>query len=194
MADEKKDTILVLPKHFFVNAFIAERGSDTITDYVEQNHYRFIANVIIEVSASFPEYKSMVVTTSTAISEFDQLLSRRQLSLGSDEILRILKEIIYVVDTPSINKLSAYESMIAIADKLYVSSAYEPVVVINPNSRENYKEAAKNYYGNHGGYEKDSLPFKIYDPRQTKAFLETIFPNESAMTIKRTPQPFCVFD
>lgn len=193
MADGDKELILILPKQFFVDAFIASRGSDNVDDYIEQNHYRFIANLIIEVSSSLPEYKNMAVTTSKALNDFTTLLSSKQLALGSADILSILKGLMYVVDTPSINNLGDQESMIAVADKLYVSSDYDPVIIINPNSRDNYREAAKRYYQNNNGQDVDPVAFKIYDPRQTKAFLEARFPNESKQTINRTPSPFRVF-
>lgn len=194
MADGDKEPILVLPKQFFVDAFLAERGTANVRDYIEQNHYLFITNVIIEVSASFSVYNKMAVTTSTALDEFDKLLTKKPLTIGSEEILMILKGLTHVVETPSINKLGSYESMIAIADRLYVSSDYEPVIVVNPLSRESYKEAAEKYYGDAEKQEIDPLAFKFYDPRQTKAFLETKYPYESEQAIKRTPSMFRVFD
>ena len=155
---------------------------------------KVIANVIINVSASFPGYKKMAVTSITALNEFNDILRRKQLSIGSDEIIMILKELTYTVDTPSINNLSSHESMIAIADKLYSSSDYDPVIVVNPAGRENYTEAASRYYQNNHGKELSPLPFKIYDPRQTKTFLETIYPDECEEILKRTPKQNLVFD
>jgi hypothetical protein len=193
MANGQKELVLVLPKTFFANAFLSSRGTESVNDYIEQNHYRFIANLIIEVTSSFPEYRSMAVTTSTALKDFNKLLEHEDLALGSKQILTILEGIMYIEKDLSINKLGDQESMIAIADKLYVSSNTEPVIVINPDSRENYREAAERYYKNNRKHPATTLPFKIYDPRQTKGFLDARYPKESELTIKRTPSPFSVF-
>lgn len=194
MADEDKRIILVLPKQFFVDAFLLERGSFSAIDFKEQNHYRFIANVIIDVSASYPEYDKMAVTSITALNEFNELLNRKQLSIGSNEILMILKGVTYIIDTASINKLDQQESMIAIADRLYASSDYDPVIVVNPAGRENYMEAASRYYRNNHGKKSSTFPFKIYDPRQTKTFLEIRHPTECEEILKRTPEQYRIFD
>lgn len=190
---DNKGVILVLPKQFFVDAFSVNRGS-AMSDFKEQNHYQFIANVIITVSASFSEYERMAITTNTALTEFDKLISQNHLMLSSREILEILKGTTYIVDDPSINRLNPQESMIAIADKLYVSSNYEPVIVINPSSRDNYKNSFENYYRNGKSQNTNNANFKMYDPRQTKVLLEDVFPDECREVLSRTKAEFQVFD
>jgi hypothetical protein len=192
MEVEDRKTILVLSKQFFVDTFLSERGTN-VNDFIEQNHYLFIANLTVEMWASLPDNGPVATTTSKAMDDFRNLLIRKQLNLTLDEILRILKGPMYVIEDESINRLNDRESMIAIADRLYVSSNYDPIIVINPSTRENYKTAVKDYYKNNDPI-RDSPPFKIYDPRKAKAFLEAKFPYESSQVIRRTKEQNQVFD
>ena len=192
MSDEDKRTILVLPKTFFVNAFFPDRSSNTV-NFVEQNNYRFIANVIIEVSANLPEYQQVAITSKNALDSLKKLLNKKKLILQSHEIETILQGTIHIVNSESINRLNDQESMIAIADRLYESSDYDPIIVINPSSKSNYLQSYENYNRNNNGNSKNNMPFKLFDPRETKRHLEELYPNESKKIIDSMREPFNVF-
>ncbi|MCL4356466.1 MAG: hypothetical protein M1460_01170 [Candidatus Thermoplasmatota archaeon] len=192
MSDEDKRTILVLPKPFFVDAFFPDRSSNTV-NFVEQNNYRFIANVIIEVSANLPEYQQVAITSKNALDSLKKLLNKKKLILQSHEIETILQGTIHIVNSDSINRLNDQESMIAIADRLYESSDYDPIIVINPSSKSNYLQSYENYNRNNNGNSKNNMPFKLFDPRETKRHLEELYPNESKKIIDSMREPFNVF-
>ena len=192
MSDEDKRTILVLPKPFFVDAFFPDRSSNTV-DFVEQNNYQFIANVIIEVSANLPEYQQVAITSKNALDSLKKLLNKKKLILQSNEIETILQGTIHIVNSESINRLNDQESMIAIADRLYESSNYDPIIVINPSSKSNYLQSYENYNRNNNGNSKNNMPFKLFDPRETKRHLEELYPNESKKIIDSMREPFNVF-
>ena len=192
MSDEDKRTILVLPKPFFVDAFFPDRSSNTV-NFVEQNNYRFIANVIIEVSANLPEYQQVAITSKNALDSLKKLLNKKKLILQSHEIETILQGTIHIVNSDSINRLNDQESMIAIADRLYESSNYDPIIVINPSSKSNYLQSYENYNRNNNGNSKNNMPFKLFDPRETKRHLEELYPNESKKIIDSMREPFNVF-
>lgn len=190
----EKEIVLVLPNTFFNNAFLMPTKITTVKDFNEQNHYRFIANLIIEVSASLPENRNLSVTSSAVFDEFKKKVLIRGLQRGAEEILTILNGMIFIVNVESINKLGDQESMIAIANRLYDSSTYDPIIIINPDSRENYTESARRFYGNGDNKEIDlDIPFKMFDPREAKGFLEAKFPSESKQVLQRTPQPYRIF-
>ena len=192
MSDEDKRTILVLPKPFFVDAFFPDRSSNTV-DFVEQNNYQFIANVIIEVSANLPEYQQVAITSKNALDSLKKLLNKKKLILQSHEIETILQGTIHIVNSDSINRLNDQESMIAIADRLYESSNYDPIIVINPSSKSNYLQSYDNYNTNNNGNSKNNMPFKLFDPRETKIHLEETYPNESKRVNDSMREPFNVF-
>lgn len=188
-----RETILTLPNTFFVNAFLRS-AEISVRSFKEQNHYRFLANLIIEVSASLPENKYLAVTSSAVFEEFERKLESKGLQRGLEETLRIFRGLVFIVDVKSINRLGDQESMVAIANRLYESSAYDPIIIVDPRSRDNYREATKRFYGNsqNSGHALE-IPFKIFDPREAKGFLEAKFPNESSLVIQKTDPPFRVF-
>lgn len=192
MTDGEKDLILILPKAFFTDAFLISRGT-TANDFTEQNYYRFIANLIIEVSSALSENKNLAVTTSSAFNGFLEHLVEEDLALGSEELLKIFQGLIYIINDSSINKLGDLESMIAVGYRLHTSSDYEPAIIVRPSSRENYIDIATRYFGNSGSQNQTIIPLKLYDPREAKAFLEARFPKERDLVLERTPPQSRIF-
>jgi hypothetical protein len=101
---------------------------------------------------------------------------------------------VVIIPEASINALGDCESMIAIADRLNTSSSYEPVIVANAGSKENYRAAAAKFYGiDTRKLTALDMPFKVFDPHEAKIYLEAKFPAESAEVLKRTDPPFRIF-
>ncbi len=90
--------------------------------------------------------------------------------------------------------LGDIESMIALADRLYETSSLDPLIVVKSESIPNYREGAEKYYKvkpKHLG--SWSVPFKIFDPIETKTYLQGVYPKESRDILGRTESPFNVF-
>jgi hypothetical protein len=184
---------LVLPKSFFDQTFLLPHDSSAHAFKVA-NCYHFIANLVIEVTSCLPENSLMAATTEKAWLEFSTAVGTRDYAVGGKELLALFKNMIVVVPTENWGPLSDHESVIALADRLYATSSLDPMIVTNEDSVQNYRDAAARYYG------KDpkrmdplGIPFKIYDPVETKAHLQAIFQLEATDVLKKTLPPYNVF-
>jgi hypothetical protein len=187
-----KGLVLVLPGTFFYRTLVVMQGGPG--SFKEQNCYHFIANLLIEVTAGLPENRQMAVTSRKAFDEFTAGLHGKPLVKGADELLEIFQNLVVIISTSSINALGDCESMIAIADRLNASSSYDPVIVANADGMDNYRAAAAKYYGIElAEFSSLDLPFKVFDPREAKVYLEAKFPQESVEVLKRTDPPYRMF-
>lgn len=189
MGTANKELILVLPNTFFHNSFRAFDGYEQ-GDMDKLKYCRFVANLIIELSSVLPENKYIAATSSKAFGEFATKLEsdKEEFFLASEDLIGLFERMIYIISEESINKLSDEESMIAIADRLYSASNYEPIIIVNGESRHNFLKAAQTYYRLSGNVElvADNIPFKLYDPHEAKAFLEGRYSVECKKVIERT--------
>lgn len=190
---KEKRLILVLPKTFFDSTFLLPRDS-TAFGFKVANCYHFIANLVIEVTAALPENNVMAATSKRAFDEFSRGLQKKNFIRSGKELLDVFQNMLVIVPTESMNALGDVDSMVALADRLYATSSLDPLVVVNPDSVENYRLAAATYYG------KDpkrfglvDIPFKLFDPVETKVHLQAIFRAESEEVLRRTSTPWNVF-
>jgi hypothetical protein len=184
---------LVLPKSFFDQTFLILPDA-TAHAFKVANCYHFIVNLVIEVTSCLPENSLMAATTEKAWAEFSRAIEKREYALGGKELLAIFKNMIVVVPTENWGPLSDHEAVIALADRLYATSSLDPMIVTNEDSVQNYREAAATYYGKEPKrMDPLEIPFKIYDPVETKAHLQAIFQVEATDVLKKTLPPYNVF-
>ncbi|HEY1198586.1 MAG TPA: hypothetical protein VGG32_07665 [Thermoplasmata archaeon] len=190
---ERRRFKLVLPKTFFDQAFLVPHDS-TVHGFKASNCYHFIANLVIEVTACLPENSLMAATTQRAWDEFSTKVRGRQFSLGGEGLLTVFQNLVVVIPTENWGALDDIESMIALADRLYATSSLDPLIVVNEESVNNYREAAARYYGKAPAQMNPlDVPFKIYNPIETKAHLQAIFPQEAKDVLKKTVPPYNIF-
>ncbi len=191
--DDGKSLILVLPKTFFDQTFLLPNDSSA-AGFKITNCYHFIANVVIEVTACLPENNVMAATSAKAFDEFSRGLRTKSLARGAEELLEVFRNLVVIIPTESMRGLGDMESMIALADRLHATSSLDPLVVANQDSLDNYRLEAAKYYGkNPKKFGPLDIPFKVFDPIETKGYLQAIFPQQSQDVLKKTGPPFNAF-
>ncbi|HXY47783.1 MAG TPA: hypothetical protein VEK13_07830, partial [Thermoplasmata archaeon] len=108
--------------------------------------------------------------------------------------LTLFQNMFVVVPTEIWGNLNEVESVIALAHRLYETSSLDPILVVDPDRMANFRESAAKYYGEDTapGAPLD-LPFKMYDPIETKAHLQAVFPEEARDVLRKTEPPWNVF-
>ena len=191
--EEERSLILVLPGTFFDQTFLLPHDS-SVAGFKVTNCYHFIANVIIEVTASLPENTVMAATSAKAFDAFSGELRKKSFASGAEDLLRVFRNLVVIIPTESMNALGDLESMIALADRLYATSSLSPLVVANQDGLDNFRTAAAKYYGKDPiRFGPQDIPFKILDPVETKGFLQAAYPQESADVLRKTESPFNMF-
>ena len=184
---------LVFPKTFFSQAFLLPYDSSA-RGFKVANCYHFIANIVIEVTSCLPENSIMCATTQAAWDEFGAEVSKRGYAVGGRELLSLFQNMIVVIPTDKWGPLGDTESVVALADRLYATSSLDPLIVAHPDGVQNYRHAAARYYGKTPeSFNPLDIPFKIYDPIETKAHLQAIFPREAEDVLRKTQPPYNVF-
>ena len=184
---------LVLPKTFFHQAFLAPHDA-SVKGFKVSNCYHFIANMVIEVTSCLPENTVMAATTKKAWDEFRTEVGKRGYAIGGRELLALFENLVVVIPTENWGDLKDHESVIALADRLYSTSSLDPLIVSHPDGITNFREAAAHYYGKEpGALNPLDIPFKIYDPIETKAHLQALFPQEAKEVLKKTLEPYNFF-
>jgi hypothetical protein len=159
------EIILVLCHSFFHNAFRVHRPVDAAKFKIWSSS-RFVANFIIEKQAELPEGSSFAVTSKQVFDSFALKFHGEKPSVKQRETVDILRNSIYVLDHPSVNKLSIDDSVLVICDTLYSRSNYAPILVTNIPKKI---EKAEKFY-----HKKDSaaeIPYPIYNVVEAESFL-----------------------
>jgi len=164
------EVILVLCHSFFHDAFRVQRPVDAMKFKIWSSS-RFVANFIIEKQAELPESSSFAVTSKQVFDHFAIKFHGDKPSNKQRETVEILRNSIYVVDGPSINKLSIDESILVICDTLYSRSNYEPILVSNIPKKRVKAEA---FY--HKKSPEAKIPYPIYSVIESEAYLRGKFP------------------
>jgi len=164
------EIILVLCHSFFHDAFRVQRPIDSMKFKIWRSS-RFVANFIIEKQAELPESSSFAVTSKQVFDDFALKFHGDKPSNKQRETVKILRNSIYVVDGPSINKLSIDESILVICDTLYSRSNYGPILVSNIPKKRVKAEA---FY--HKKDPEAKIPYQIYSVIESEAYLRGKFP------------------
>jgi hypothetical protein len=164
------EIILVLCHSFFHDAFRTQRPVNE-TKFKIWMSSRFVANFIIERQAELPEGSSFAVTSKQVFDDFACKFYGGKPSVKQKEVVDILRNSIYVIDHPSITKLSIDDSVLVICDTLYSRSNYTPILVSNiPKTIIKVED----FY-----HKKDpatNIPYRIYTTVQAEPFLRGRFP------------------
>lgn len=131
--------------------------------------YRFLANFIIFKSARLPEGRPFAVTSARIFEKFMDKFLEENPQKRDLQLLNMLEKVVEIIDKPSINKLSEENGILAVCETLYSRSKYEPIILVT--SIESKDEDAENFY------EGESIPFDIYDPKETMVALKTRYPS-----------------
>lgn len=183
---------LVLPKTFFSQAFLGPFEA-TAKAFRDASSYHFIANLVIEVTSCRPENSVMAATTQKVWDEFSVHVRKHGFVVGGEAFLRLFENMMVIVPTDNWGKLNETDSVIALADRLYSISKLDPLLVVNDESVENFRRAAAAFYGKDPDHIGSlDIPFKIYNPAQTVAYLQATFPKESIDVLAKTDPPFNV--
>lgn len=164
------EIVLVLCHSFFHDAFRPHRPVDTAV-YKSWMSSRFVANLIIERQAELPEGSSFAVTSQQAFDSFASKFHKDKPSPKQKETVDILRNSIYVLNHPSIAKLSIDDSVLVICDTLYSRSNYAPMLVSNSPKKT---EMAEEFYRKKDPNAK--IPYKIYSAIEAEYFLRGKFP------------------
>jgi len=178
------EVILVLCHSFFHDAFCVQRPVDE-TLFKNWLSSRFVANLIIERQAELPEGSRFAVTSDQVFTSFALKFHGQKPSYRQKEIVNILRNSIYVINSPSIIKLSIDDSVLVICDTLYSRSNYTPILVTNiPKKREKAEE----FYRKKDP--KAKIPYQIYTAVETQAYLRGRFPELAAIVERRMKMLF----
>jgi hypothetical protein len=176
---QSSEVILVLCHSFFHDAFCIQRPLNE-TLFKNWLSSRFVANLIIERQAELPEGSAFAVTSEQVFSSFASKFHGQNPSYRQKELVNILRNSIYVINSPSLGKLTIDDSVLVICDTLYSRSNYTPILVTNiPKKRE---KAAEFYH------KKDSdakIPYQIYTAGEAEPFLRGRFPELVTSVDKR---------
>jgi len=173
------EVVLVLCHSLFHNAFCVERPVDS-TKFKFWLASRWVANLVIEKQAELPEGSWFAVTSKQVFDSFALKFHGQNPSAKQKEIVDILRNSIYVIDAPSIIKLSIDDSVLVICDTLYSRSKYIPVLVSNiPKKREK----AEAFY--HVKDPKAKIPYQIYNVVEAEPFLHGSFPELATFVDQR---------
>ena len=170
MAHTFRELILVSCHSFFHDAFRPHRPVDSRKFEIWKSS-RFVANFIIEKQAELPESSPFAVTSKQVFDGFALKFYEDKPSAKKIETVEILRNSIYVVDRPSVNRLSIDNSCFVICDTLYSRSNYAPILVSNIPKKT---VKAENFYR-----EKDpsaKIPFPIYSAMKMEHYLRENFP------------------
>lgn len=165
-----REVILVLCHSFFHDAFRLQKPVDSAKFKIWSSS-RFVANFIIEKQAELPESSSFAITSKQVFDIFALKFHGEKPSGKQIQIVDILRNSIYVLEHPSINKLSIDDSVFVICDTLYSRSNYEPILVSNIPKKTVKAEA---FY-----HEQDSavkIPYPICNVVEAEAFLRGRYP------------------
>lgn len=191
--DRRRRLKFVLPKTFFHQAFLSPHDSSA-AGFKRSNCYHFIANLVIEVTSCLPENNVMAATTDKAWEEFGRELTGASYVIGGRDLLTVFQNMFVVVRTVDWGNLNEADSVIALADRLYSTSSMDPIIVVDPDRMPNFRASAARFYGKDEkpGRQLD-LPFKMYDPMETKAHLQAVFPEDAKAVLAKTPSEWNVF-
>jgi hypothetical protein len=164
------EIILVLCHSFFHDAFRVQRPVDA-TKFKIWMSSRFVANLIIEKQAELPEGSPFAVTSKQVFDDFASKFYEENPSPKQKETVEILRNSIYIIDAPSITKLSIDESILVICDTLYSRSNYDPILVSNIPKKG---EKAEEFYRKKDP--KAKIPYPIYGVVEAEPFLRGRFP------------------
>ncbi len=191
--DRRRRLKLVLPKSFFHQAFLSPHDS-SVAGFKRSNCYHFIANLVIEVTSCLPENNVMACTTDKAWEEFEGDLAGASYIIGGNDLLTVFHNMFVVVRTVDWGSLNESDSVIALADRLYSTSSMDPIIVVDPDRMPNFRASAARFYGKDEEPDKPlDIPFKMYDPMETKAHLQAVFSDETKAVVGRTLPPWNVF-
>lgn len=172
-ANDKKDTVLVLCQTFFHTAFRSEDfGGMNATKFRKFVQSRFIADFIIERGSEIPEGEYRVFTSMKIFDSFCEKLESVSRAPEVFEYINILKSLIHVVPTESINRLDEGGGIIVIADILANRSHFVPVVVTD--RKPSLVEKAEEFYKK--GKEEMKIPFTISNLEEIIPFLNGRYP------------------
>lgn len=171
---EGPQTALVLCHTFFHTAFRPQIEDIKDVDVWKAN--QFLANFIIEMGAEKPGH-CIAFTTNKIFEEFSKKLIEEKKSPRIYEMVGIISNLVYQAGSPEINKLKNEEGALAMADKLYSASRYDPILVTN--MVDGMKEEANKFY------EGKEPPFNIRSPESTNYILEGRYSYLHALVNKR---------
>jgi len=167
---QRREIILVLCHSFFHDAFRLQRPIDTMKFKIWVSS-RFVANLIIERQAEFPEGSSFAITSQQVFNDFASKFHGEKPSAKQKETVAILRNSICVINAPSVIGLSIDDSVLVICDTLYSRSNYTPILVSNiPKKREKAEE----FY--HKKDPKAMIPYPIYSVIEAEPYLRGRFP------------------
>jgi hypothetical protein len=168
------EPILVLCHTFFHNAF-RNFGGFTMDDFDIWKSTTFLARFIIERQSELPERQYIASTSQNVFDDFKEKFELDEPTGRRWEMVEILKNMIFICDNPSINKLEINDGIITMADVLYSRSKYSPVILVTTMPKK--LDIAKEFYGlPDKNFKESDIPFQIYSPLQTEAFLKGKFP------------------
>jgi hypothetical protein len=173
------EIILVLCHSFFHDAFRIQRPVNEAKFKIWVSS-RFVANFIIERQAELPEGSPFAVTSKQVFDDFACKFYGEKPSVKQKEVVAILRNSIYVIDHPSITKLSIDESVLVICDTLYSRSNYTPILVSNIPKKI---EKAEEFY--HKKDPQAKIPYPIYSTLEAEPYLRGRFPELCKLVDKR---------
>jgi hypothetical protein len=173
------DIVLVLCHSFFHDAF---RTQNPVDGKVYKNWYssRFIANLIIEKQAELPDDTRFATTSLQVFETFAVKFHGDKPSLKQKETVEILRNSIFVVNHPSISKLSDDESVLVICDTLYSLGNRTPILISNIPKKI---EKAEAFY--HKKDPQAAIPYPIYSTPEAELYLRGKYPELSKSVDKR---------
>lgn len=177
---QRRDTILVLCHSFFHDAFSLEKPL-TLATYKNWLSSRFVANFIIDIQAELPEGSIFAVTAKQVFDSFALKYSGTKASANQKKAIELLRNSIAIIDRPTVCSLSIDESVFVICDTLYSRANYEPILVSSIQKKTN---KAEEFY--HKKNPNATIPFSIYTPIGTEAFLRGRFPELCKQVDERT--------
>ena len=127
---QAQEIVLVLCHSFFHDAFRTQSQVDAKV-YKAWKSSRFVANFIIERQAELPEGSQFATTSQIVFNSFSTKFLDGKPSPKLREIVEILHNSIYVVEHPSVNKVSLDDSVFVICDTLFSRSNFTPILVSN---------------------------------------------------------------
>lgn len=169
----ESEIILVLCHSFFHDAFRPQKPVDMEKFKIWQSS-RFVTNLIIEKQGEAPEGTVFAVTSKSAFDDFAKTFLGENPSAKLIEIVSILKNAIFIVETELVNKLSIDEGVIFICDTLYSRSKYAPMLVSNIPKK--IKKAESFYLKSDPEARKVKIPFPIYRVGDAEMILRGRFP------------------
>lgn len=132
---EIKEMPLILPSTFFTDCFKKYiTGSQAGRDR-QMTEAIVIAEFIMTRKAFYPD-STIAATTKIAYKEFrDKFNDSNSLGLLS---LSALEDAIIINRDPSVNALRSEQSILAIANDMYAENDLNPIIVVKPESKENW--------------------------------------------------------